>query len=117
MTKHEALSRSIEAFARTRDWAQFRSPKNTALALGAATGQVVEHFLWITQDESRDLPAARRAVVREELADAFIYLARLADQLDIDLYAAAAGKLADSERRYPAAKARGRGGKRAVAKG
>jgi NTP pyrophosphatase (non-canonical NTP hydrolase) len=110
MTKYQILSRRIGAFAKSRDWGQFRTPKNTAMTLGAEAGALVEHFLWLTQEESVDLAPAKRLAVKDEMADVFICLVRLADQLGVDLYAATDSKMADSELRHPLRSARGKGG-------
>lgn len=107
MTKHQALSRQISAFAQARDWDQFHTPKNLAMALNVEAGELLEHFLWLTPEESASLQPDKKLVVQDELADVFIYLIRLSDKLGVDLYAATERKLAENERRYPVAKARG----------
>jgi len=108
MRRQQALSRRIAAFAKARDWEQFHSPKNLAMALSVEAGEVLEHFLWLTQEDSRSLSTAKHEAVESELADVFIYLVRLSDQLGIDLQAAAAErKIRYNETRYPVEKARG----------
>ena len=101
------LSEKIRAFARDRDWEQFHSPKNLAMALSVEVAEVVEHFQWLTQDESFNLADEKRQAVGEELADIFVYLVRLADQLDIDLSEAVDRKIALNEVKYPADLVRG----------
>jgi NTP pyrophosphatase (non-canonical NTP hydrolase) len=107
MRRQQALSRRIAAFAKARDWEQFHSPKNLAMALSVEAGEVLEHFLWLTQEDSRSLSTAKHDAVESEMADVFIYLVRLADQMGIDLQAAAERKIRYNETRYPVAKARG----------
>jgi NTP pyrophosphatase (non-canonical NTP hydrolase) len=102
-----ALQRKLAAFADARDWEQFHSPKNLAMALIAECAELVEHFQWLSGDESASLPEDKRAQVRLELADVLIYLVRLADKLDVDLVAAAHEKIAINEARYPAEQVRG----------
>ena len=97
----------LRAFADERDWAQFHSPKNLAMALSVETAEIVEHFQWLTEQQSRDLDAARKEEVAHELADSLIYLVRLADQLGVDLLEAAERKLALNEAKYPAERVRG----------
>lgn len=109
----EQLSRQLATFARRRDWEGFHSPKNLAMALIAEAAELVEHFQWLSEDESRRLPADKLAEVRLELADILIYLIRTADQLDVDLIAAASDKIAINERRYPVDKVRGKAGRAA----
>jgi len=103
----EALRRRLAAFAEARDWDQFHAPKNLAMALIAECAELVEHFQWLSAEQSAALTSEKKAAVRLELADVLIYLVRIADKLDIDLIAAAADKLAINEKRYPAEKVRG----------
>jgi NTP pyrophosphatase (non-canonical NTP hydrolase) len=102
-----ALQQRLAAFAAARDWEQFHSPKNLAMALSVEVGELVEEFQWLTEQQSSNLDDARRERVRLELADVFIYLLRLADRLDIDLLRAADDKIAANERRYPVERVRG----------
>ena len=102
-----ALQQRLAAFAAARDWEQFHSPKNLAMALSVEAAELVEEFQWLTEAESKALDADRRERVRLELADVFIYLLRLADRLDVDLMRAADDKIAHNERKYPADRVRG----------
>jgi NTP pyrophosphatase (non-canonical NTP hydrolase) len=103
----EELAGRLRAFAEERDWEQFHSPKNLSMALAVEAAELLEHFQWLTEQESLALPPARRDAVAEELADVFIYLVRLADRLGIALLEAARDKMAKNEMRYPAEKSRG----------
>ena len=103
----QQLAEQLRRFAAERDWEQFHSPKNLAMALSVEVAEIVEHFQWLTEPQSRDLEAAKRSEVEQELADALIYLVRLADQLQVDLLQAAGRKLAVNEARYPAEQVRG----------
>jgi dCTP diphosphatase len=103
----QQLAEHLQQFAAARDWQQFHSPKNLAMALSVEVAEIVEHFQWLTEQQSRELDAAKSTEVEQELADALIYLVRLADQLDIDLLEAAEHKLALNEARYPAERVRG----------
>jgi len=103
----DSLREELRRFAARRDWEQFHSPKNLAMALIAEAGELVEHFRWLTEAQSEALPAQVRAEVELEIADVFIFLVRLCDRLDIDPLAAAAAKIALNERRYPVDRARG----------
>jgi NTP pyrophosphatase (non-canonical NTP hydrolase) len=102
-----ALQQRLAAFAAARDWEQFHSPKNLAMALSVEAAELVEEFQWLTEAESKALDAERHERVRLELADVFIYLLRLADRLDVDLMRAADDKIALNERKYPADRVRG----------
>jgi dCTP diphosphatase len=103
----QQLAERLRRFAAERDWEQFHSPKNLAMALSVEVAEIVEHFQWLTEPQSRELAAAKQAEVEQELADALIYLVRLADQLQIDLLEAANRKLAINEAKYPADRVRG----------
>jgi NTP pyrophosphatase (non-canonical NTP hydrolase) len=102
-----ALQQRLAAFAAARDWEQFHSPKNLAMALSVEASELVEEFQWLTEEQSQALDPERRERVRLELADVFIYLLRLADRLDVDLLRAADDKIAQNERKYPAERVRG----------
>ena len=101
------LNQKLLSFARERDWEQFHSPKNLAMALAGETGELLEHFQWLTQRQSYELSADKKEEVAMELADIFIYLIRMSERLDIDLIDAANRKVAINEDRYPSHKVRG----------
>jgi NTP pyrophosphatase (non-canonical NTP hydrolase) len=102
-----ALARRLREFAEERDWDQFHSPKNLAMALVGEAGELAAEFQWMTEPQSKAPDAAQLARIRSEAADVLNYLVRLADKLDIDLIAAAHDKIEDNARRYPAEKVRG----------
>jgi len=102
-----ALRDKLRAFVAERDWDQFHSPKNLASALSVEAAELLEHFQWLTEEQSRNLPPEKLAEVRDEMADVFVYLVRLADKLDVDLLAAAAVKMEKNALKYPAGKVRG----------
>jgi NTP pyrophosphatase (non-canonical NTP hydrolase) len=101
------LSLQLDTFAKARDWQQFHSPKNLASALVVEAGELLEHFQWLTEDQSRALPNDKREAVGAEVADVLLYLIQLATALGIDPIAAAQAKLKINAVKYPAVKARG----------
>ena len=101
------LRNQLREFARVRDWEQFHSPKNLAMAMIVEAAELAEHFQWLTEAQSQALNPEKREQVAQELADVFIYLVRLADRLDIDLMDAAQRKLVINAQKYPADKVRG----------
>ena len=107
VTELEALRDQLRTFAAERDWDPFHSPKNLAAALSVEAAELLEHFQWLTEEQSRRLPPATLEAVGTEAADVLLYLVRLADKLDIDLAAAARRKIAANALKYPADKARG----------
>jgi NTP pyrophosphatase (non-canonical NTP hydrolase) len=107
MTDLEGLRMRLRDFAAARDWDQFHSPKNLAMALSGEAGELLEIFQWLTDEQSRRLDDKARSAAADEIADVLLYLVRLADKLGLDPLAEAHRKLADNERRYPVEKARG----------
>lgn len=107
MSELEKIKLRLQQFAEERDWEQFHSPKNLSMALSAEVAEIVEHFQWLTEEQSRNLPKDKLDEVETELADTLIYLVRLADKLDIDLLAAAQSKIEVNEQKYPVDKAKG----------
>ena len=107
MSSIEKLTAEIRSFAEDRDWDQFHSPKNLSMALAVEASEIMEIFQWLTEDQSRDLSAEKKAELAGELADVTIYLVRLADKIGIDLLAAAEAKIAVNHEKYPADKVRG----------
>ena len=106
-----ALAAKLRLFARERDWEQFHTPKNLAMALTVEAAELQEIFQWLNGGDSAALSAKDRQRVAEELADVLLYLVRLADVMKIDLERAALDKLALNAEKYPADKVRGRSDK------
>lgn len=99
-----ALEAALQKFADERDWQQYHSPKNLAMALTGEVGELVEVFQWLTEEQSKAVaqdPKTARAV-RDELADVLLYLVRLSAVLGVDLNEAVTRKLASNGQKYPA---------------
>jgi NTP pyrophosphatase (non-canonical NTP hydrolase) len=107
MNSFEETKHRLREFSAERDWDQFHSPKNLAMALSVEAAELLEHFQWLTEAQSAALPADKLAAVTQEIADVQIFLLRLVDKLGIDIDAAVAAKLAVNEQKYPVGKARG----------
>jgi NTP pyrophosphatase (non-canonical NTP hydrolase) len=103
----QELAAELRAFAAERDWEQFHSPRNLAAALAVEASEVLEHFQWLTDEQSLSIPQETRDQVALELADVLLYLVRLADRLGIDLMDAAHRKLELNAQKYPVERARG----------
>lgn len=101
------LKQLMREFADTRDWNQFHSPKNLAMALNVEVAELLEHFQWLNEEQSKNLPQDKLDAVGHELADTLLYLVRLADKLDIDLFSAAKNKMELNNKKYPVDKSRG----------
>jgi len=96
------ISNELKEFALKRDWQQFHTPKNLSMALIAEAAELVEHFQWLTPEESKNIQGEKLKDISHEMADIFIYLLRLSEQLDIDIEAATREKMAINEKRFPA---------------
>lgn len=103
----QQLKQQLKIFAEERDWEQFHSPKNLAMALIVEAAELVEHFQWLKQSESEHLPPEKHQEVAYEMADILVYLLRLAERLDVDLIEAVQQKMQINAAKYPADKVRG----------
>jgi NTP pyrophosphatase (non-canonical NTP hydrolase) len=90
----------LRKFAADRDWEQYHTPKNLAMALAAEAGELVEVFQWLTPEESGGLTEEQRRAVADEMADVLQYLVRLADVAEIELREVLWRKLQENEKRF-----------------
>jgi len=97
----QTLARQLQEFADAREWGPFHSPKNLASALIVEAGELLEHFQWLTEDQSRQLAPDKKQAVAHEMADVLLYLVQLATVLGIDLMDAARAKMALNAQKYP----------------
>jgi NTP pyrophosphatase (non-canonical NTP hydrolase) len=107
LTELDRLRGQLQQFAAAREWDQFHSPKNLAMALAAEAGELLENFQWLTEEQSRNPSPEALAAASDEIADVLLYLVRLSDKLGIDPVAAANRKLLANAEKYPVDKARG----------
>ncbi len=107
------LKARVLAFARERDWEQFHAPKNLSMALAAEAGELMEHFLWATPEQSQVVvrDAVKRRKIEDELADVVIYALEFANMTGIDVATAIERKMAENAKKYPVEKSRGRSDK------
>src|SRR3954452_3419041 len=104
------LRKLIADFVAERDWSQFHSPKNVSMALAIEAAELMEHFQWLTTEDSRQLASEpeKLAEVGEELADVVGYSFALANELGLDISSAVRAKMVKNGQKYPAEKYRGR---------
>ena len=109
MLNIEDIQKKLQKFASDRDWDQYHSPKNLAMALTVEASELMEIFQWLTDEESRQLANSpeQMAAVKEEIADVFLYLLRLSDKLNVDVGAAIEEKLKTNADKYPVELAKG----------
>jgi NTP pyrophosphatase (non-canonical NTP hydrolase) len=107
-----AMRELVERFVAERDWHQFHTPKNLAMALAVEAAELMEHFQWLSAEESRAVghDAVKRDAAGEELADVVCYALALANELGIDVATAVADKMKKNASKYPADQFRGRWG-------
>ena len=103
----EEISQKIREFRDARDWAQFHTPKDMAIAISIEASELLEHFLWKNPEEVEDRIKGKREEIESEIADIGIYLTELADNLGIDLLEAMDKKIAANAEKYPAERVRG----------
>jgi dCTP diphosphatase len=107
MKNLDELKNMVVKFARDRDWDQFHSPKNLAMAVTVEAAELQEIFMWLTQDESFQLTAAQKSKVVDEVGDILICLVNFSAKLGIDPLEAAAQKIKKNHEKYPVDKSRG----------
>ena len=101
------LVNRLKKFADERDWEQFHSPKNLAMALSVEVAEILELFQWLTEEQTKNISPDKIEKVKEEIGDVQIYLVRLADQFGIDPLQAAEDKIKKNELKYPVNKSKG----------
>lgn len=97
----------VRQFVDERDWDQFHTPKNLASALSVEAAELLEHFQWRQSGRAEELGAVKLQEVRHEMADVLVYLVRLADKLDVDLFQAVEEKMVLNRAKYPVDQVRG----------
>ncbi|RKP52341.1 nucleotide pyrophosphohydrolase [Trinickia fusca] len=101
------LREIVRTFVREREWEQFHTPKNLAIALSVEASELLEPFQWLATGERHELGQAKLEAVRHEMADVLTYLISLADKLDVDLREAVIDKMAINRAKYPVEKVKG----------
>ena len=105
-----ALRQVVADFVAEREWQRYHDPKNLAMSIAIETGELMEHFQWVRNEELADLLSddERRGEIIDEIADITCYIMALANVLDVDLSEALTGKMKKNERKYPAEEFKGR---------
>src|SRR5512146_1552550 len=106
-TDFDRIKKQVRQFVVEREWDQFHSPKNLSMALIVEAAEMVEHFQWLTEEQSCNLPPEKLAEAEQELDDIQVYLISLAEKLKLDIVAAVEKKLVLNAQKYPVEKARG----------
>ena len=109
-TTIQELIDCVADFEKQRDWEQFHAPKNLAMGLAIEVGELMEHFLWLSEAESRDVAEDDKKLeqVKDEMADVFNYLLMLTHALGVDLSEAFYAKIKQNDKKYPADLYRGK---------
>lgn len=103
----DRLKATLARFAKERDWDQFHTAKNLAMGVSVEAAEIAEIFMWLTPEQGENLSKEEVAHLKDELADTFVYLLKLAGRYDIDLIAAAEAKMRKNAKKYPVGKSRG----------
>jgi dCTP diphosphatase len=111
MDSLEQLRSQLLDFARERDWEQFQSPKNLAMAICGEVGELAECFQWLSEAQSKNLEPEQRRRVADEVADVQLYLILLAARLDMDIIDEANRKMRENALKYPVEQSRGKANK------
>lgn len=106
-SSQQDLILQLRKFAKERNWEKFHSPKNLSMALSVEVSELIEHFQWLTEEQTNNLNPVQKEKVEEELADIFLYLLRLSDVLDVDLNQVAQQKIIRNAEKYPVSKSFG----------
>jgi NTP pyrophosphatase (non-canonical NTP hydrolase) len=106
------LRHVVQQFVDRRDWHQFHTPKNLAMSMAIEAAELMEHFQWLTPEQSRAVAGQQDKLpeVADEMADVFCYLLAMANELGLDLAGALDTKMAKNARKYPEEEYRGRFG-------
>jgi NTP pyrophosphatase (non-canonical NTP hydrolase) len=105
-----SLRQAMAKFVAERKWERFHSPKNLVMGLAVETAELMEHFLWMETEGSRQHARKRkeRVAIGEELADVACYLLALANTMEMDLSDVILDKLEKNARKYPVERYRGK---------
>jgi dCTP diphosphatase len=97
------IRKRLAEFSGERNWDQFHTPKNLSMALSAETAELLEIFQWLTDEQAKQIVQNEKemALIKQEVADVFIYLIRLVDKLGIDIEKAVLDKIEQNEKKYP----------------
>ena len=107
-TTLQELKRRMAEFVRERDWEQFHTPKNLSMSIAIEAAELMEHFQWLTVEQSKSLEADALQEIGEELADIVIYALSLSNTLGLDLSHTVLAKMEKNIRKYPSDKVRGK---------
>jgi dCTP diphosphatase len=108
MNKLKNLQKMIIDFANERDWNQFHSPKNLAMALSTEAAELLELFLWVKEEDSYNLDIKKLDRLKEEIGDIMIYLINLSNKYNINPIDAAIRKIEINAKKYPVEKVKGK---------
>jgi len=106
-TLHD-LKERMATFVRERDWEQFHSPKNLSMSISIEAAELMEHFQWLTVEQSEQLEPNALQEIGEELADIVLYSLSMANHLQIDLSETVLAKMDKNEHKYPKEQVRGK---------
>ena len=102
-TTIQELRLAVSRFVAERDWGHYHTPKNLGISIAIEAAEIMEHFQWLTPEESSELvrDPTKRAEAADELADVLIYCLSLANQMEVDISTIILEKLERNQSRFP----------------
>lgn len=97
----DELRRDVRQFAKDRDWERYHTPKNLCMAMSVEMAELVEHFQWLTPEESLNLSEEKKGEVAFEMADVMLYMIQLSEVMNVDLEKAIREKMVLNAIKYP----------------
>ena len=104
MSDFDFLISELEKFRDARDWKQFHTTKDLAVAISIEAAELNELFLWKTVEESEKVS---REKLREEIADILAYTLMLAGKHGFDVREMILDKIGKNNEKYPVDKSKG----------
>lgn len=101
MEEISSILEDHKRFTKERNWDDFQTPRNLAMALSVEVSELVEIFMWLNEEKASNLSSTQKMDASEEIADVFLYLLRLSDVLKIDLLKCTYDKMAKNIAKHP----------------
>jgi len=103
----QSLKDKVHAFVTEREWQQFHSPKNLSMAISIEAAELMEHFRFMSCQESKELVKTEKEAVSHEIADIIIACLAFANLYEIDIADVITKKLALNAQKYPVDSSKG----------
>ncbi len=109
MKSFEEFQADIEQFVEDRNWKQYHAPKNLSMAISIESSELMEHFQWMDDEESRSIEDHEKLKeIEQEIADILIFVLNFCNQMGIDPAQAIEEKLQINREKFPVEESKGR---------